>query len=80
MKNSRKQKTFTKEDIDAIIYTARHMAKSANERQTIELLAKKDPAFTVEALEKLTQDVNGLLDGAYDLIASLIDEQLEQKD
>lgn len=74
MKGSKKQKTFTREEIDAAIYAARHTAKSANEMQTIDILGNK-PEISVAELDKLTRDINGLLDSAFDLLIKIIDEE-----
>jgi hypothetical protein len=75
MKGSKKQKTYTREEIAAAIYTARHTAKTANEMQTIDLLAEKDDEISVAELDRLTKAINGLLDSAFDLLIKIIDEE-----
>lgn len=75
MKSSQKQKTYTREEIAAAIFKARQTVKTANEMQSIDLLAEKDPELNVEQLDKLTKDINGLMDSAFDLLIKIIDEE-----
>lgn len=75
MKGSQKKKTYTREEIAAAIFKARQTVKTANEMQSIDLIEKEATELNLEELDRLTKDINGLIDSAFDLLNKIIDEE-----